>query len=214
MTDEQITRSPDTAADDAAQAAGATSGTGENNQGETAGTVSMTQAELDRLIAQRVKRAEKAVTERLEAEAAKAQMTEAEKLKAERDEAQKAAKSAVKVANERLLRASAIEALADAGVPSAKRNHALKMLDLTDVEIEDGSPDEGAITQAVKALLADVPELGGQTGVNASAAGTEFAGGQPGRAPLTPEYIAKMPADELKQRWPEVQAWYARQKGR
>jgi hypothetical protein len=66
----------------------------------------------------------------------------------------------------------------------------------------------------VKALLADVPELGGQTGVNASAAGTEFAGGQPGRAPLTPEYIAKMPADELKQRWPEVQAWYARQKGR
>jgi hypothetical protein len=135
-------------------------------------------------------------------------MSEAEKLQTEKLEAEKRAEAAIALADTRLVRAAAIEALATSGVPVGKRDYALRMLQLDSIDVDDGTPDAKAIETAVKVLLADVPELAAKPGEGASSAGSEF-GGTAGRQPLTEDYIGKMPPEELKARMPEVKAFYA-----
>lgn len=185
MTLKHILLSPDPAdGGDAkpAEGEGTGEGSGEtNNQGDGGepkgeATVTMTQAELDRLLAARAKRAEKAAAEKLEAERAKAEMSEAERLKAEKDEAEKKAQAALAAANARVLRAEARVAASAAGVRADRLDYALKLIDLDGIEVDDnGTVDSAALAKAVKTLLSDFPELGAAQG---TAAGGDFQGGQ------------------------------------
>lgn len=167
-------------------------------------TKTFTQEEVERIIAARLKRKEREVEERLKKEQEQAQMTEVERLRAELEEWRNKAASVQREAFARRAEAAAIEALADAGVPAARRKYALRMLDLTDAVTEEGV-EEPAIRDAVKKLLGDIPELAATV---TSRAGSEFSGN--GSAELTEDAIAKMNPEELRRRWSEIQAFYSR----
>lgn len=167
------------------------------------------QADLDRIIEQRLNRERKAWEATLKAEKDKAAMSEAERLKAEKDEAEKRAADSIATANARLVTARAEVALASAGIKPDRIARAIRLLDLSDIAVsESGDPDGAAIKAAVDALLAEWPELKGA----AAAAGGDFSKANPADAPLNDDIIAKMKPDELKRRMPEIRAYYAAKK--
>ena len=167
-------------------------------------TKTFTQEEVERIIATRLKRKEREVEERLRKEQEQAQMSEVERLRAELEEWRNRATAVQRQAAEKQAQAMAIEALADAGVPAAKRQYALRMLEISDAISDDGV-EESAIRAAVKKLLSDIPEL---TSASSARAGSEFSG--QGATDLTEDAIAKMSPDELRRRWNEIQAFYSR----
>ena len=142
--------------------------------GETApaaGEKTLTQTEVNAIIARERKAWEKTQAE----ERKKAEMTEADRLKAEKAEAEQKAAESAKAANARIVKTEARAALADAGVKPERRDYALRMLDLSGVEVSDGGDvDAKALSGAIDALLKEVPELKG--GGSGGAAGAEFGG--------------------------------------
>lgn len=105
----------------------------------------------------------------------KAEMSEAERLKAEKAEAEKRVTETQTAANARIIKTEARAALADAGVNHERRDYALRMLDLSGIDVdEQGDVDAKALRGAIDALLKDVPELRAVSG--GGAAGSEFRG--------------------------------------
>lgn len=124
-----------------------------------------TQEELDAIIAKRLARERRQWEQQLEEERKKAAMTEAERLRAEKEEAERRAQAAIEAANQRAIRAEARVQAAALGVRPERLDYVLRLLDLSEIEVgEDGTPDAGAIKQAVEQLLRDLPELKGSTG--------------------------------------------------
>lgn len=124
-----------------------------------------TQEELDAIIAKRLARERRQWEQQLEEERKKAAMTEAERLKAEKEEAERRAQAAIEAANQHAIRAEARVQAAALGVRPERLDYVLRLLDLSEIEVgEDGTPDAGAIKQAVEQLLRDLPELKGSTG--------------------------------------------------
>jgi hypothetical protein len=150
-------------------------------KGEEPKKVEMTQDELDKLISDRLKRAEKGWKEAAEAERKKADMTEAERLKAEKEAAEKVAKEAGSAAAQRVIRAEAKVVAIAAGVDPKKVDYVLRLADLSAVEVDDktGEPDAKAIQTAINAVLKDLPELKGTGG--AGKGGADFTGGGGGQ---------------------------------
>jgi len=168
--------------------------------------VEMTQDELDRLIARRLKRAESEWAQKVEAERKQAEMTESEKLQAAARAAEERAAQAAQQANARIVRAEMRVALAAAGVAAQKLDRAVRLVDLDAVEVlETGEPDPKMISEQVQALLQEWPELTGQT---AKSGGGEFTGGNAGEPPITEELIEKMDTATLKRRMPEIERFY------
>ncbi len=168
--------------------------------------VEMTQDELDRLIARRLKRAESEWAQKVEAERKQAEMTESEKLQAAARAAEERAAQAAQQANARIVRAEMRVALAAAGVAAQKLDRAVRLVDLDAVEVlETGEPDPKMISEQVQALLKDMPELSGQF---TRSAGSEFTGGNAGDAPITEELIDTMDTATLKRRMPEIERFY------
>lgn len=160
------------------------------------------QAAIDKLVTERVKRAETAAAKRATEQAAeaaqRAQMDETERLKAEKADADKRAAEAEARANRTLVNAEARIAAAAAGAKPERIDRILRMLDLEDVAVEDGTPDAKAVAAAVKALKGDVPELFGSAAPARS--GTEIEGGE-GKRTWTRAQIAelgKKPAEYAK----------------
>ena len=156
-------------------------GNGGNDGAATGTKQTYTQEDLDKIVTERIGRAEKAalksffqqqgLTEeeandaiadykKVKAEKAEASKNDA-KAQAERaDAAEKAAKEAIAKANAVLIRANAQIQASNLGVKSNKLDYVVKMADLTKVTInDDGNPDEAAIKEAVEQVLKDVPEL-------------------------------------------------------
>src|SRR5690606_23777823 len=121
-----------------------------------------TQEEVDAIIAKRLARERKAWEQQLEEERKKAQMTEAERLKAETEEAERRAKEAEAAANRRLVQAEARVQAAALGIPIERIARAIKLADLSEVEVSDsGEPDAKAVRAAIEAVLEEIPELKG-----------------------------------------------------
>lgn len=200
MSDEQIQ------ANEQAEQSQTSEQTGGDGPAGTESARTFTQEEVERILAARLKRKEREVEERIRQEREREEMSELERLKAELADWKKKAQAVQREALVRQAQALAVEALADAGVPAARRAYALRMMDLSEAIGDDGL-DEAAVRRAVKSLLNDVPELagGGQP-----RAGGDFSGGA--RSELTEEAIASMSSEELKRRWPEIQAYYARRR--
>lgn len=166
----------------------------------------LTQDELDRLIARRLKRAEQEWAAKVESERKQAEMTESEKLQAAARAAEERAAQAAQQANSRIIRAEMRVALAAAGVAAQKLDRAVRLVDLDSIDVlETGEPDAKAITAQVQALLQEWPELTGQT---SKSGGGEFGGGNAGEPPITEELIEKMDTATLKRRMPEIERFY------
>ena len=166
----------------------------------------LTQDELDRLIARRLKRAEQEWAAKVGSERKQAEMTESEKLQAAARAAEERAAQAAQQANARIVRAEMRVALAAAGVAAQKLDRAVRLVDLDSIDVlETGEPDAKAITAQVQALLQEWPELTGQT---SKSGGGEFGGGNAGEPPITEELIEKMDTATLKRRMPEIERFY------
>lgn len=181
----------------------------ETEQAEAASTgkrLEITQDELDRLIARRLKRAESEWAQKIDAERKQAEMTESEKLQAAARAAEERAAQAAQQANARIVRSEMRVALAAAGVAAQKLDRAVRLVDLDEIEVlETGEPDGKAITTQVQALLQEWPEL---TGNAARGVGGEFTGGNAGDPPITDELLDKMDTATLKRRMPEIERFY------
>jgi len=168
-----------------------------------------TQAELDKIIGERLKRERKDWETKVEEEKRKAVMTEAERLKAERDEADKRASTATEAANRRIVRAEAKAQAAAAGIKADRLDYALRLADLSSIAIgEDGQPDGVALKVAIAQVAKDFPEI--LMGNGMSKAGGDFSKANPSETPLTEEAIGRMSNAELRRRLPEIKAFYAR----
>ncbi|MCE5322135.1 DUF4355 domain-containing protein [bacterium] len=180
---------------------------GDGNGGNAGKT--FTQTEVDDIVKKRLGRERKSWESAQEEERNKAQMTEAEKAKAEKEAAEKKAKDTSTAANTRVIRAEAkVQALA-AGIKADRLNYALRMLDLSDIDVDDnGEPDTGAIKTAVEALLKDVPELKATAPDGNDKGGSDGFHGNDGK-PLTDEIIADMSPAEMARRMPEIEKYYA-----
>lgn len=134
----------------------------EQPEGEAA--LTMTQAEFDAKIQERLRRSRdqqrREFEQWLETEASKAGLTE-EQQQALTAAEQKAAAEIDKVRGQ-VTRAEAKAAAAAAGVAEGNIDKVLRLADLSAVTFdEDGQPDATEIRSAVQQVLADVPELGG-----------------------------------------------------
>ena len=135
---------------------------------------SFSQADVDRVVSQRLAREQKSWETKLEERTKQANMTAEEKLKAAAQEAEGKGKAAIEAANGRLVHAEARIVASDLGVPAAKIPYLLKMADLSAAEVDDkGELNAKAVKQAIEAVLKDLPELKG------AGAGSANLGGNP-----------------------------------
>jgi len=178
------------------------SDTGET--GETAPRVQFTpeqQAAIDELVAERVRRAERVAAQKAKAEAdeamRRASMDETERLKAEKADAEKRAGEAMTQATKVLVNAEARIAAAAAGAKPERIDRILRLLDLDDVTAEDGKVDTEAISAAVKALKAEVPELFGPAQPPARSGG-DMSGSGGDKRTWTRAQVAELAKDPKK----------------
>ena len=154
---------------------------GEEEQGKT-----FSQADLDRIVAERLTRekAKFADYDDFKTKAAKfdesqaAAMTEQEKLKADLEAAKAEGQKATTTANQRLISAELRVAASSAGIPADRIAAVLKLADTAGVTIDESGNVTGA-TDAIKACVkANEFLLAGVQG-GANLGGNPLGGGQP-----------------------------------
>ena len=158
------------------------------------------QAAIDELVAERVRRAERAAAQRAKEEAneaaKRAQMDETERLKAEKEDAVKQAAEALARADRTLVAAEARVAAAAAGAKPERLDRVLRLLDLDAVTVEDGTPDAKAVASAVAALKDDIPELFG--GAPSKRSGADMEGGGDGKRVWTRALLDAVGAHQVR----------------
>ncbi len=129
----------------------------------------------------------------------------------ERDEARQAASRAERDGLDRLVRRDARDVLAGMNVSDPKRQALiLKLADLSGVQAgEDGEPNRKALTDAIKALHAETPDVFGTEAQVQDAApdGGAAAGSSGTDAPLTREQIDRMSPQEINGAWDRISAF-------
>ena len=179
--------------------------------GPDAGKVMFTpeqQTQIDELVAERVKRAEKnarqAALKEAETERQRAEMDELERVKAEKEEADQRAAEAKADRDRVLVDAEAKVAILAAGVPAERLTKALRLLDLDGVEVQDGRIDPAAVRQAVRALKVEIPELFAVPGPARS--GGDFTVAGEGKRSFTAAEVKAMSAAEYTSHRDEIMA--------
>lgn len=165
--------------------------TGEPAAEPAAGTVSMTQADLDKIIARShakgASAAEKKIGDYLSAEL----LTGEQKVAAERDAAIARADAAAAEALDTKVETAAERAALAAKVDPNRVERFLRLVDLKADDLRaDGKADADAIVAAVAKTLTDFPEFATGAPAPAGASGTEH-GHEPGKV-WTREEIAKI----------------------
>ena len=157
-------------------AGGESDGGGAGGKGGEGGDKAFSQADVDKIISQRLAREQKAWETKMAEEKKKSEMTEQEKLKAAAAEAEGKGKAAIDAANARLVTAEARVIASSAGVPAEKIAYVLKLADLSGIEVDEkGNVNEKLVKSAIEAVLKDLPELKG-----AGAGGFNISGNPPG----------------------------------
>lgn len=132
------------------------------------GGKTFTQADLDRIVTERLNRqkAQFGDYDALKAKAADfdklqdANKSELEKAQEAARKAEEARVAALSTANTRLIAATAKVTATELGVKPERIAAALKLADLSAVAVgDDGEPDAAAVKAAIEKVLADVPEL-------------------------------------------------------
>lgn len=135
----------------------------------------------------------------------------------ERDEARQRANRAERDGLDRLVRRDARDVLATMNVRDPKRQQlVLRLADLSGVQADDqGEPNRKTITDALKAVHKDTPDVfGADATVTDSApdseAGTGASGegsGAAGNGPLTHEQVSNMTPNEINSSWDRVKSF-------
>lgn len=166
------------------------------------------QSQIDELVAERVKRAEKnarqAALKEAEDERRKTEMDEIERVRAEKEEADQRAADALAERDRVLVNAEARVAVLAAGVPAERLPKALRLLDLDGVEIEDGRIDAAAVRRAVETLKGEIPELFAVPGPPRS--GGDFSAPGEGKRSFTAAEVRAMSASEYADMRDEIMA--------
>ncbi len=166
------------------------------------------QAQIDELVAERVKRAEKnarqAALKEAETERQRAEMDELERVKAEKEEADLRAEEARAERDRVLVHSEAKVAILAAGAPAERLAKALRLLDLDSVEVEDGRIDTAAVRRTVEALKTEIPELFAVPGPARS--GGDFTVAGEGKRSFTAAEVKAMSAAEYTSHRDEIMA--------
>lgn len=130
----------------------------------------------------------------------------------ERDEARTRANRAERDGLDRLVRRDARDVLAGMNVTDPKRQQlVMRLADFSGVEADDqGDPNRKQITDTLKALHKDTPDVFGTDATvtdQAPDSGDAGGSGEPGNGPLTREQINNMSPQEINGMWPRVQAF-------
>jgi hypothetical protein len=131
-----------------------------------------------------------------------AKKSDLEKAKEEAEQAKKNGSDAIERANKVLLTADARVTAAELGIDSKKIAYALKLADFSDVKVEDGEVDNKAVKAALKAVIADLPELVSKPG--SSKGGEDFDEKDKSTEGLTVEALKNMSTAEAEKRMPEI----------
>lgn len=135
------------------------------------------QQDLDDIITKRLARERKQWEKALEEERKKANMDELERVKHEKEKVEEEATTTLLKASEKLVCAEAkVQALA-LGIEAKKLSYVLKLADLDTAELvtETGEVDEKGVKTAIKAVVADFPDL--VTKPEVSRGGSDFSKG-------------------------------------
>jgi hypothetical protein len=166
------------------------------------------QVQIDELVAERVKRAEKnarqAALKEAETERQRAEMDELERMKAEKEEADQRVVEAQAERDRVLVDAEAKVAILAAGVPTERLAKALRLIDLDSLEVEDGRIDTASVRRAVEALKAEIPELFAIAGPPRS--GGDFSVAGEGKRSFTTAEVRAMSASEYAEKRDEIMA--------
>jgi hypothetical protein len=160
---------------------------GEGDDGEAGEKLTLTQAELDRMIDKRLGRAKTKWETELKAYTDAEGQSEADRLKSEKEAAEQAAQQVTERANQKLIAADAKVAAVGAGAKPDRITALLKLVDLSDIDVDDdGTPDLKAIEKAVKKGLVEYPEFkAGANGGRNGSSGGEFNGNNGETKPAT-----------------------------
>lgn len=160
---------------------GGESGTGDSGQDNDGGEkkLELTQAELDKMIDKRLGRAKAKWESELKDYSDAENQTETERLQSEKEAAERAAQERTDAANQRLVLADAKVAAVTAGAKSDRVTALLKLVDLSDIDVDDdGNVDAKAVEKAVKAGLDEYPEFkASASGGKGGNSGGTFNGG-------------------------------------
>lgn len=176
------------------------------------------QAELNRVVKDRVKKAEASAREKAKREAEAAGQSADERAAAEmqtlrddltgRDER-------ISALTRELLTAKAAQAAVDAGGNPKRLAQIARLADLADAVDEDGNIDSGSIKAAVARVKREAPELfstgDGGSGLPDNSGGELSGEGDKGTA-FTRTQLEKMSQEEMTRRWDEIQK--AQEEGR
>jgi hypothetical protein len=133
-----------------------------------------TQADLDRILGDRLARAKSQWQAEAEEAANKAQMTEAERIQHEAQQAVAAKDETIANLRARLVAAEAKAAASALGVKPERLDYAGKLADLDAAGNDEGEVDRSVVAEAVKAVVADVPELAAATPGTPARSGGDF----------------------------------------
>jgi hypothetical protein len=162
------------------------------------------QAEINKIVARTIaKERSKAEAERKKAEE-RAKMSAEEKAEADRKDREEKVKEREEKANARIINMELRDIARDQGVSAKKLERFLKVVDRDGLEVdEDGGVDRTKAEQAVKAVLADMPEFKGPSSPRGP--GGEFDKGAGGGAKFTISQIQAMSNEEIAKNWDDVQ---------
>ena len=186
-------------------AAGTGAGEGDGDGGKPA-MLSMSQADLDRMIDKAVGKKASAKDAEFKAWLKAQELSEQDRAKVEKEAAEKERDEARQEALTARVETSIERAALAAGVTPGRVDRFLKLVDVNlDDLTTDGKPDSDAIAAAVKAALDDVPEFASGTDSDgkpngkpkpSGASGGQHNGNGGGKT-FTREQIAKMSAKEF-----------------
>lgn len=175
-------------------------------QGSQAGDGrSFSQADLDRIVSERVtaerKRHEQAIADERE----KAGKSAEEKAALEQQQRERDAKEKITAAQTRAVQAEAKGVARDLGARPDRLAAILKQADLTEAMSDDGDLDEAKVKAAVEAVLKDYPEWKAEKGTTKSG-GELGGGGGEGKPTFTRKQIQDMSSEERVRRIDEINA--------
>jgi hypothetical protein len=117
------------------------------------------------------------------------------------------ADAAERRAYDRLLERDARGLLTEMGVDPARHDRLLKMVDLQDVPpTASGDPDRRSLTQRVKALHRDLPEVFGSE-ATVQDHGLDSSVRTDTEAEISEERIRNMSAEEINSNWDSIWGW-------
>lgn len=163
------------------------------------------QADLDRLISERLAAEKKKHDQALADERAKAGKTAEEKAELERAQAERDSKEKITAAQTRAVQAEAKGIARDLGARPDRLAAILKQADLSKAATDDGDVDEAAVKTAVEAVLKDYPEWKADKTTTTRSGGD--LGGHGGDKPtFTRKEIEDMSSEERVKRIDEINA--------